>query len=403
MVSRTGKESLNSLSGYRDLETVVDSALRKANLADDPVAYQTVSEAVLPERQPSRQVFTAPSPVRISNERNCTFLPPLSLDQYRLNSDPNPEVIRKKPTEKIRYQQDLSVRFLEPPKAPKPGDIVVKQLPNRQIAPAPPLVVRQAPPRPTTPAPLVLREQPPRAPQPVSEKVVVIPGKVIPPPARKVVVERLPPIPPKPQNIFLEKWLPFKSQKRRVVYQRAEQECVLPNPKNVVIQWETPEVEVQRSFKNLGTQQADPEEYSRRFGSDLLRHEDFRQAASKIGAPEEVLNPNSHVQVGLPELEGDLESLRLVDLEKAGLSEYRSFLNNLGVSTNLTRSSTGLGQITTADTSNLISMSEAQNTANNLNGGTEKLITESDLRAYFNSLDTNRDGVLSFEELKAAL
>ncbi|RMZ96505.1 hypothetical protein BpHYR1_020315, partial [Brachionus plicatilis] len=126
MVSRTGKESLNSLSGYRDLDMVVDSALRKANLADEPVAYQTVSEATLPERQFTRQIVSppAPAPVRISTERNCTFLPPVSLDQYKLNSDPNPEVIRKKPSEKIRYQQDLSVRFLEPPKAPKPGDIV---------------------------------------------------------------------------------------------------------------------------------------------------------------------------------------------------------------------------------------------------------------------------------------
>ena len=402
MLSRSGKESLNSLSGYKNLDIVVDSALRKANLADEPVAYQTVSEVTLPQRKVAPQVLPAPSPVRISAQSNCTFLPPLSLDQYKLNSDPNPEVIRKKPNEKIRYQQSLSVRFLEPPKAPKPGDIVVKQLPNRQVAPAPPLIVRQAPPKPASPAPLILREQPPRVPEPVSEKVVFVPGKVIPPPARKVVVERLPTIPPKPQSVLLEKWLPLKSQKRRVVYQRAEKDCVLPNPRNLVIQWEAPEVEVQREFKNLGTQLADPEEYSRRFGTDLLRHEDFRKAASNLGAPEDVLNSNSHVQVGLPELEGEVEALRLVDLEKAGLSEYRSYLNNAGISTTLTKSNTGLRSIT-GEASNLISMSQAQNTANDLNGGTEQLFTENDLRAYFNSLDSNNDGVISYDELSAAL
>lgn len=401
MLSRSGKESLNSLSGYKDLEIVVDSALRKANLADEPVAYQTVSEVTLPQRKLAPRVFPTPSPVTVSADTNCTFLPPLSLDQYKLNSDPNPEVIRKKPNEKIRYQQSLSVRFLEPPKAPKPGDIVVKQLPNRQIAPAPPLVVRQAPPRPASPSPLILREQPPKVPQPESEKVVFVPGKVIPPPARKVVVERLPTIPPKPQSVLLEKWLPLKSQKRRVVYQRADKDCILPNPRNLVIQWDAPEVEVKREFKNLGTQQANPEEYLRKFSTDLLRHEEFRNAAEKLGVPEQVLNSNSHVQVGLPELEGEVEALKFVNLEKAGLSEYRSYLKNAGISTNSVRYNTGL---TIADeASNLISMNQAQNTVNNLNGGTEKLFTENDLRAYFNSLDSNNDGVLSFDELKAAL
>ncbi|CAF0708864.1 unnamed protein product [Brachionus calyciflorus] len=401
--------SLNSLSGYQDLDMVVETALRKTNLADQPVAYQTVSEGNLPERrvvQTARTVtavLPSPTPLApVSQDRNCSFLPPISLDQYKLNSDPNPEVIRKKPSEKVRYQQEVSVRFLEPPQPPKPGDIVVKHLPNRQIAPAPPLVVRQAPPRPADPAPLVIREVPPQPPQRVPDQLVLVPGKVLAPPARKVVVERLPQIPPKPQNVFLEKWLPFKNQKRRVVYQRPEPDCVLPNPRNLVIQWDAPEVEVNRVVKNLGTQQANPEEYVRRFGSELLRHEDFRQAATKFGAPQDVVVSNSHVELGLPELEGDVESLRLVDLDKSGLREYRTYLSGLGVQTGTARSSTGLGLVTSASSSNLVTMDQAQSTLNNLNGGTEKLLSDNDLRAYFNSLDTNQDGVLSYEEVSAA-
>ncbi|CAF1035866.1 unnamed protein product, partial [Brachionus calyciflorus] len=266
------------------------------------------------------------------NSGNCKFLPPISLDQYKLNNDPNPEVLRKKPTDKIRYVQDVAIRFLEPPQPPKHGDIVVKHLPNRQIAPAPPLVVRQAPPKPATPAPLVLREAPPQPPARVPDQLVLVPGKVLAPPARKVVVERLPAIPPKPQQVFLEKWLPFKQQKRRVVYQRPEPDCVLPNPRNLVIQWEAPEVEVTRDYKNLGSQLADPQEYVRRHGSELLGHEEFRTAASRIGAPENVVSSNSHRELGLPELEGDVEALRLIDLERSGLSEYRSYLSGLGVS-----------------------------------------------------------------------
>ncbi|CAF0960275.1 unnamed protein product [Brachionus calyciflorus] len=43
----------------------------------------------------------------------------------------------------------------------------------------------------------------------------------------------------------------------------------------------TPEVEVTRDYKNLRTQLAYPEDYVRRFGSELLRHEEFKQAATR--------------------------------------------------------------------------------------------------------------------------
>lgn len=336
---------------------------------------------------------------------NCKFLPPIALDQYKLNNDPNPEVVRKRPADKVRYTQDVAFRFLEPPQPPKPGDIVVKQLPNRQIAPAPPLVVRQAPPKPANPPPLVIREQPPKPPVRVPEKLVLVPGKVLAPPARKVVVERLPPIPPKPQQVFMEKWLPFKQQKRRVVYQPAEPDCVLPNPRNLVIQWEAPEVEIKREYKNLGTQLADPEEYARRFNNDLLRHEEFKQAASRFGVPDSVVASDSHRELGLPELEGDVEALKLVDLERVGLSEYRSYLSGLGVSYDaslFSSSASAFGFITSPDSSNLVSIDQAQSTANNLNAGSEKIATDADLRTYFASIDSNGDGVISFEEFKSA-
>lgn len=342
--------------------------------------------------------------LNLQSNTNCKFLPPISLEQYKLNNDPDPEVIRKKPTEKVRYKQDVAIRFLEPPKAPKPGDIVVKQLPNRQIAPAPPLVVRQAPPKPSTPAPLILREAPPPPPKKIPEQVLTVPGKVIPPPARKVVVERLPPIPAKPQQIFIEKWLPFKQEKRRVVYQKAEKECIIPNPRNLVIQWESPEVEVTREYRNLGTQMADPNEYIRRHGSEILRHEEFKAAAARVGAPESVLVSESHRHIGLPELEGDIEALKFIDLERTGLSEYRSYLSRLGVSYDAAAfSSTAnpLGFVNT-EASNFISMTEAQSIANNINAGAEKPANEADIRAYFDSLDTNHDGKISYDEFRAA-
>lgn len=87
----------------------------------------------------------------------CDVVSPLPLDQYKLNVDRNPLVVRRKPQEKIRYSQKIAVRYLKPPPPPKAGDILVCELPSKQVAPAPALVVRQAPPKPATPPPLVLR------------------------------------------------------------------------------------------------------------------------------------------------------------------------------------------------------------------------------------------------------
>ena len=72
----------------------------------------------------------------------------LPLDQYQLNVDPNPQLIRKKPAEKVQYTQQISLKFLKPPPPQQPGDIVIKQERDVQAAPAPPLLVRQKPPAP---------------------------------------------------------------------------------------------------------------------------------------------------------------------------------------------------------------------------------------------------------------
>lgn len=52
--------------------------------------------------------------------------------------------------------------------------------------------------------------------------------------------------PAKPQQIFIERWLPYDQPKQRVIYQPAKPTCCIPDPKNVVIQWDSPDVEICR-------------------------------------------------------------------------------------------------------------------------------------------------------------
>lgn len=92
------------------------------------------------------------------NPNNCQpydLAPAIPLNQYRLNEDLNPEIIRKKPIERVNYTQNVAVRYLRPPAPAPAGDIIIHQLPDRQVAPAPPLHLRHQQPSQQTPPPLV--------------------------------------------------------------------------------------------------------------------------------------------------------------------------------------------------------------------------------------------------------
>jgi len=89
----------------------------------------------------------------------------LPLDQYKINYDPNPIIIRKQiPVEMPTYKQQVIVRYLRPPTPPSPGPLIIKEVREAQAAPAPPLVIRTRAPREKTPPPIVIREAPPPVP-----------------------------------------------------------------------------------------------------------------------------------------------------------------------------------------------------------------------------------------------
>ena len=170
--------------------------------------------------------------------------------EYPINQDEDPEIITKDTNTKIQYIQELAIRYLRPPSPAPAGDIIITEEDHIIPTPAPPLILRQQPARPATPEPLIIRELPPKAPSPVGIRHITVSGKKLPPPPRKVVIERLAPLPNKPQPVIIERWLPYKAQKRRVVYEKNSNiEPTFSKPKNVIIQWEPPKVLTQQ--KNL--------------------------------------------------------------------------------------------------------------------------------------------------------
>lgn len=153
----------------------------------------------------------------LNKEETENWHGPIPIDEYRLNEDPSPIVVKKKPSEKVKYKQEVHIKYLKPP-TPKPAEILVIQEPDKQLPPAPPLVVRTARSPVPSPEPIIIREAPPPSPCPTQRKVIVVPGKVLPPPARKVIYEKLPEYPQKPQKIIIERWLKAKQPKPKIIF-----------------------------------------------------------------------------------------------------------------------------------------------------------------------------------------
>jgi hypothetical protein len=77
--------------------------------------------------------------------------------------------------------------------------------------------------------------------------------------SEKVIIERLAPLPQKPQSVLIERWLPYAQAKRRVIFQRGAQvDPVIVKPRNVIVQWEAPRVNIKTEVKYLGVINANP-------------------------------------------------------------------------------------------------------------------------------------------------
>jgi hypothetical protein len=307
----------------------------KSMVSNNPTFKSKVEQAILQSTEPI--TINETQQISANNERGiwankcevCTWKGDLPIGEYPINQDCCPDLIKKKSCKKVEYNQEIAIRYLKPPTPQAPGEIIIKHEPNKPTAPAPPLIIRQQPPRPCTPEPLVIREVPPCPPPCVPQQVVTIPGKKLPPPARKVIVERLAPIPPKPQPVIVERWMPYVEQKRRVIYQPAPPDPVQCKQKNLIIQWEKPDVCVRKEIKHLGVVCANPCEYIQKYGSTLKKSCDLPQFVKDIQPQcgiELAANKKQQDPCCPPEFElcGDVCALNLIDLDKEGLSQYKN-------------------------------------------------------------------------------
>ena len=97
----------------------------------------------------------------------------------------------------------------------------------------------------------------------------------------------------------------------------------------MIIQWASPEVKIKHKVNNLGTIKADPQDYRERYASDLIQSSELPDIVQNIEHPPGIVLAadfyKNHSQL-VYELHGDIEALRLIDLDMYDLSEYKAQL-----------------------------------------------------------------------------
>ena len=167
VVQIKNQEDISNSNKLKQNFFYVDSLLRRKLDLETAIIRSTVP---LELSETEEILLNGQKSLLLNKEENDKWKGEYPLSRYPINDDPNPEIIRKRTNQQIVYHQEVAIRYLRPPTPPAPGEILIQQKGNSLLPPAPPLVIRQKPPKPVTPPPLVVREAPPLPPPVIGRK-----------------------------------------------------------------------------------------------------------------------------------------------------------------------------------------------------------------------------------------
>ena len=75
---------------------------------------------------------------------------------------------------------------------------------------------------------------------------------------------------------------------------------------------------------------ANPAHYVQRYGSSLIPPDQLPEFVTQIRPPTGIVLAAEHRPTNVHELEGDIEALNLIDLDREGLSQYKDYLRHRG-------------------------------------------------------------------------
>lgn len=137
-------------------------------------------------------------------------------------------------------------------------------------------------------------------------------------------ISKEPRLPPK---ILVERWLPYKEPIRNIIFNKNNETVSAQKVNNLIVQWDSPNVNVQKKVTHLGVEIADPIRYTQEHLNEIIQPIELPIEIKNIKPPNGIILAADYHPVQPPPLSGDVNALSLIDLEKNGLSEYRETLN----------------------------------------------------------------------------
>jgi len=271
------------------------------------------------------------------SEAESSWRGDVGLTAIQVFQDSAPEVVRKKATNcPANLKNHQTLKALKVCEAKPVGDIIIEETPSVQAGPQP------EPP----PLHLVLpgkgpsgnkrevhiQEQAPAPQRDIGEKVIRIPSRnpagKAPHGQRQLIVESLPDAPDtSSEDVHVVRWLAPAPRTRRVIFKPAPPTCAPPAPpppKNLHVIWEPCSLEAATEFRFLGQECAQPGQTG---SGQVVATGQLPQFALSQQAPAgERWASDARPGDDIPKLVGDLEALKLIDLDREGLSEYRAQL-----------------------------------------------------------------------------
>jgi DnaJ-class molecular chaperone len=107
------------------------------NRSAPPSAFKSkVEEAILKSTEPI--TINETKEITANKERGlwanrcevCTWKGDLPIQEYPINEDNCPELIKKKSCKRVEYNQEIAIRYLKPPSPAAPGDIIITLIEN---------------------------------------------------------------------------------------------------------------------------------------------------------------------------------------------------------------------------------------------------------------------------------
>lgn len=140
------------------------------------------------------------------------------------------------------------------------------------------------------------------------------------------IVDHFPELSLEQQTSLIDKWVPFNDIQQKILVPDAD-------PKKFVFNYNSSNLSAKKELNYLGIVDVNPDEYTQKYGAELKSAADLPKYILDIKTPDNLrlAADLSETEMQMHELEGDLEALKLVDLESEDLGIYRQYLQKMGI------------------------------------------------------------------------